>query len=60
MDTEIKKVEKDKEKRKRSGRLSNEQLRRSRAGTLSRFPSPEIYDPEDLAKIPAIVSPRSK
>jgi hypothetical protein len=28
-------------------RLSNDELKKSRAGTLGRFPSPDLYEPED-------------
>jgi hypothetical protein len=28
-------------------RLSNDELRKSRIGTLGRFPPPELYEPED-------------
>ena len=31
-------------------RLSKEQLRDSRAGSLGRFPSPDLYDPEPDTK----------
>jgi hypothetical protein len=30
-------------------RLSNDELQKSRAGMLGRFPSPDLYEPEDYS-----------